>query len=175
MQIAKVPIRRDEQGEKKFSVRVQQRADQYLIGKGLTLDQLTDFQKQRIYRYAKTRASLKWLFLIACVGVLVLIAVSIYGIRIFYFIAYELMPDSTVIELEDGAKKVVQLDRELIGTYGAMCAVFGGATVTVCYGFLSSVISFFVSMGQIRETEGIFDAFLPAVKNQIRTTSEDPT
>jgi hypothetical protein len=164
LKIEEVPIGPNKTSRKNVSPKTYKRTEEYLSTKGLTIEHLSEEQKQCVFKYIKARKSLKWLILVGCLSSLIFLIMTLYGMNFFNKITHDLMPDSTVIELEDGTKKVVYLDRELIGTYGFLCGILSAVLMGLLYTSVSGVVSLITSIKTFRNTKKIFDAFLPSVR-----------
>jgi hypothetical protein len=165
LKIEEVPIGPNKTSRKNISPKIHKQTEEYLSTKGLLLEQLSEEQKQCVFKHIKVRKALKWSILVASLSSLIFLVLAFFGTNLLYKIAHDSIPDSTVIELEDGTKKVVELDRELIGHYGLVCGLFGALGVGLLYTSASGITNAITSIISFRNTKKIFDAFLPSLRN----------
>lgn len=163
MEIPQVFIGPGQPKKIRISRKTLRHAERYLSEKGFSLDQLTDSQQQCVFKYVKAKRALRWSVVIGIILGLAGLVLCFHFIRVVTLLADMLMPDATVIVLDDGTKKVVELDRELIGNYGKMCALLGFVFAAALYTMASAFAGAIGSILRMRETKKMFDAFLPAV------------
>ena len=175
MEVAEIPIGPEQRSKKKFSSGVQKRTNTYLSEKGIHLEQLTDEQQQCVFKYIKAKKAVRCWVLVGGLSVVVFGVLSLYWWSLINHFSDVFMPDTTVIVLDDGTEKVVELDRELIGGYGKLCSIFGGVLVTVLYSAISAFVGLFSSVANIRSTKKILDAFLPTVSSVTSTQPKNNT
>jgi hypothetical protein len=155
---------------KKISPRVNKAAEEYLAGKDLNIEQLTNQQQQCLLKYIKTKRVAKWLLPVECLLVLGIILLTLNTAPIFAKLASMFMLDAVSVEGHDGTMEYVRIseeDREVIQHYGLMCAIYGGVSAAAATMVMSMLLDVIGRILALRDTGKIFDVFLPAVKGGV--------
>jgi len=173
VEIPEIPIGPKQTRKKVVSPAVRKKTSLYLAEKGIDIQKLSDRQQQCVFEYIKARRAMKVWILVGVISGFVFIVLSHYSYSLFSRFSDEFMPVTTVIELDNGTKKVIELDRELISIYGKLCAIFASVLTVTIYSAVSIFVSVFSSILNVRSIKKILDAFLPVPGNVVSTGAEN--
>lgn len=171
MEIKEVPISQEHNKKKKFSSKIREETQRYLSERGIGKDNLSRKQWEYVAGYIKGKHYAKWGLGAMILATIISMCMAFSSYKLFKSQATRLeniMPAETVIILKDGTRKVIELDREIVETYGKIHALMGftiGFFIFLSISTFSFVVRFLV---QMHMRDDILDAFLPAAKGRSR-------
>jgi hypothetical protein len=155
---------------KRISPKVRRATEEYLAGKDLNIEQLSEEQKRCVFRFIKSRTAMKCALVIGIISGVLLLALSTRMFGLFRRLAETFAPDNAYMILDDGTKQYFELDEEqkdYLVSYGQMCALLGGSLAAGLYSAAGVIVHAIGSVVEHRRNAKIFDAFLPAVRGSV--------
>jgi len=179
MEITEVPIRPREKNKIKISKGIQLKINSYLTKKDISQEQLNPEQFDCLVKYMKSKRFENLMILVYALGAIVFGLLSLMLYSITLEIAVESIPTKTIVIDEKGGKTIEEINQEDTKIYAKAIILLGVTLGGTAYAFASSLghaigRSISLIIGKCK-TRRIFDAFLPALRDQITTDPQNPT
>lgn len=177
MDIPELQIEQPRTQKKKVSQKVLEKAEQYLDANGLSYEQLSPAQQTSVVKYIKKKKGYLWALIISTLSFILVSVICFQFIR-FITVDYDgtFVPETYVIEIEDGSEVLKEIDEELkeaIILYGNTRSLLTSTVVISFYSSISGLVAAAAGLFFLRNDREVLDSFLPSVRIALETSGGD--
>ncbi len=156
-----------------FSEKTRKAAEKFLSKFSLTLENLTEQQKKSFMNYIKRKRFFKWGVLVNALGIIWIMALSLYYFPKFLSFAGDFVPRCVEVN-ENGSQRNVELNKDTRENLKSdiILSTKAGFYMGIWFSFciFVPILTIIAVLFDLRNQKKIFQTFLPSVKTKTSET-----